>query len=136
MMDKAMQKNFKWIAPSVCAGTGFPSPADDYIEHPLDWNAFLMQHPAASFTVRVMGESMAPMIPDGAHVIVDKSLTPKNGDVVIAIYNGEFTLKQYTKRGQTQYLIPNNPQFPTVQIKSGDAFEIWGVVTFSVHTHR
>ncbi|MEZ4818855.1 MAG: S24 family peptidase [Bdellovibrionota bacterium] len=89
------------------------------MDHPLDWNEFLIKHPAASFTVRVMGDSMSPLIPDGALVIVDKSLTPKNGDVVVAVYNGEFTLKQYAHNRQANYLIPYNSKFPTITVKQG-----------------
>ena len=135
-MIQIIKKNFTWISPSICAGTGFPSPADDYIDHPLDWNEFLIARPAATFTVRVMGQSMSPLIPDGAHVVVDKSLTAQSGDIVVAIFNGEFTLKQYVRKNDTHYLIPYNSSFSTITIQKEDEFEVWGVVTFSIQSHR
>jgi len=133
--DKS-ENNIQWIHPTICAGTGFPSPADDYIDHPLDWNDFLVQHPSATFTVRVIGDSMSPQIPEGAFVIVDKSLSAKNGDIVVAVVNGEFTLKQFSKQKKEVQLVPFNTTYPTMSIKGEDDFNIWGVVTASVEKYR
>lgn len=115
---------------------GFPSPADDYVEMGLNWNQYLIQHPAATFPVRVMGKSMEPLIAEGSFIIVDKSLTPRNMDVVVAIYKDEFTIKRYIKNEKGVSLVPENPNFPTIHIQNGDDFQLWGVVTFSIHEHR
>lgn len=128
--------NVQLLDTSVCAGTGFPSPAQDYVEMGLDWNTHLIRHPAATFPVRVLGKSMEPLIMEGSYVIVDKSLEPKNNDIVVAIYRDEFTLKRFSKNTKGTFLIPENPKFPTVQISEATDFQIWGVVTFSVHQHR
>ncbi len=115
---------------------GFPSPADDYLEMGLDWNAHLIQHPAATFPVRVVGKAMEPLIQENAYVVVDKSLEPKNNDIIVAIFREEFTIRRYVKNTQGISLIPENTNFPTIQIKQGDEFQVWGVVTFSVTAHK
>ena len=120
----------------VCAGTGFPSPATDYAESSLNFNEYLIAHPSATFTVRVAGQSMEPLIREGSLVIVDRSLTPKNNDVVVAVVQNEFTLKKYIQSPQGHCLKPENPRFKTFFIKPEDEIEIWGVVTYSITSHR
>jgi DNA polymerase V len=119
---------------------GFPSPAEDYIEKKLDLNEHLIQHPAATFFVRVEGDSMIGAgIHKGDILIVDRSLDALSGRIVIAVLNGEFTVKRLKKEGEILYLIPENPKFPTLEIKPEWDFQIWGVVTYVIHnvcTHR
>ena len=107
---------------------GFPSPADDYVEGHLDLNQHLIAHPAATFYVRVTGESMinAGILPNDL-LVVDKSLTAKPQDIVIAILDAELTVKRLTKTGSRYFLSPENPEYKPIECT--DHVEIWGVVT-------
>lgn len=115
------------------ASCGFPSPADDYLDRPLDFNELLVRNPPATFAVRVEGLSMrdAGILP-GDIAIVDRAVTPTHGCIVMAIVSGEFTIKRYQKRGEQIVLHPENPDFPDITITEGMDFEIWGVVTSSL----
>jgi len=113
---------------------GFPSPADDYVEGTLDLNDHFIRHPAATFFVRVAGESMLGAgIHPGDILIVDRALEPADGRVVIAILDGELTVKRlYRQNGQVA-LEAENPEFPTIEIGNLQDLEIWGVVTNVIH---
>lgn len=108
---------------------GFPSPADDYLEAPLDLNDKLVRNPPATFLVRVDGESMrdAGIFP-GDMLVVDKSLEAGDGNIVIAVVNGEFTVKRLFRRNGRVELRADNPRFPPIRIADGDELDIWGVV--------
>lgn len=109
---------------------GFPSPADDYVESRLDLNEFLVQHPAATFFIRVKGDSMIRAgIDTGDMLIVDRSLGSANGKIVVAVLNGEFTVKRLSIRKGKYFLVPENDGYKEIEIKGEDEFEIWGVVT-------
>jgi DNA polymerase V len=113
---------------------GYPSPADDYLEGALDLNQHLITHPTATFFVRVAGESMREAgIHSGDVLIVDRALTPRDGSVVIAVVNGELTVKRLSKRHGTLMLLPENQQYPPLPITETTAFEVWGVVTYMIH---
>ena len=113
---------------------GFPSPADDYVEKNLDLNELLVSHPAATFFVRVEGHSMIDAhIYSGDILIVDRSLSAANGQIVIALINGEFTVKRVSIEGEKLFLVPENPAFPKIAINPEDDFQIWGVVTYVIH---
>ncbi len=113
---------------------GFPSPADDYIDRKLDLNDHLVRNPAATFFVRVHGESMIQAnIHSGDILIVDRSLTPKNKAIVIAALDGELTVKRLEKTKGRLRLIPENPDFAPTEISPDADFEIWGVVTYIIH---
>jgi DNA polymerase V len=113
---------------------GFPSPADDYIEGKLDLNEHLIKHPAATFFVRVSGESMikAGIFP-GDILIVDRSLEAVNKKIVIAVLDGELTVKRLRIRSGRPSLEPENDRYTPIEIKPDMAFEIWGVVTNVIH---
>lgn len=114
---------------------GFPSPADDYIEQTLDLNEFLIRHPAATFFVRVRGHSMINAgIFNNDLLVVDRSLEPCDGRVVLAVVNGEFTVKRLQKNKQGTFLHPENPVFSSIEIKPDMDFEIWGVVAHVIHS--
>lgn len=116
---------------------GFPSPAEDHIEEKLDLNRLMVEHPAATFFLRVEGESMENAnIQPGDILVVDRALTPQNGQIIVAVLNGEFTLKRLKKKENRLYLLPENPAFPTLEITSETEFQIWGVVTFIIHKAR
>ncbi|HEX9804106.1 MAG TPA: translesion error-prone DNA polymerase V autoproteolytic subunit [Candidatus Dojkabacteria bacterium] len=109
---------------------GFTSPASDFIEKKLDLNSFLIQNPEASFFVRVSGDSMKNAgIFSNDILLVDKSLDPKNNDIIVAFLNGEFTVKRLSKKGTIISLVPENSNYRTIRINSGDDFRVWGVVS-------
>ena len=113
---------------------GFPSPADDFLEKNLDLNTHLIQHPSATFFVRVRGESMINGgIQSGDILIVDRSLETINNRIVIALVNGEFTVKRIRKTGGKLWLVPENTRYRPMEITPDMEFEIWGVVTYTIH---
>ncbi len=113
---------------------GFPSPADDYVEARLDLNQHLVEHPAATFFVRVQGESMLGAgIQDGDLLVVDRAIDPADGKVVIAAVNGELTVKRLSLKDGEVWLQPENPRYPPLQITEGLDCVIWGVVTHVIH---
>jgi DNA polymerase V len=113
---------------------GFPSPAADYEEGKLDLNKHLIKNPPATFFVRVTGDSMVGAgIHHGDLLIVDRSLEPKNKSVVIAIVNGELTVKRIRIKGRTISLEPENENYPAQQITEEMEFEVWGIVTNVIH---
>lgn len=113
---------------------GFPSPADDYIEGTLDLNQHLIKHKAATFFVRVSGDSMLGAgIHDGDLLIVDRSLEPKDKSVVVAVVNGEFTVKRIQKQKGEIWLMPENEKYQPMEMKEGSELDVWGVVTNVIH---
>ena len=114
---------------------GFPSPAADYEENQLDLNKHLIKNPAATFFVRVTGDSM---VGAGIHhddiLIVDRSLEPKSGNVVIAVLDGELTVKRIRIKRKKITLEPENPDFQSREVAEGSEFEVWGVVTNVIHS--
>lgn len=114
---------------------GFPSPADDYVEGRLDLNQFMVKHPAATFFVRVSGDSMIGAgIHDGDILVVDRSLEPVSGRVVIAVVNGELTVKRLFRCKGKARLLAENPGYPPIELTEETACEVWGVVTFVIHS--
>ncbi len=127
------------LFPAFLSGVqaGFPSPADDYIENRLNINDLVIDHPASTFFVRVEGESMKDAnIQSGDILVVDRSIEAANGKIVIAIINGEFTVKRFQKNSSGTFLIPENPKFPTIKIEEDTDFQVWGIVTFVIHKAR
>lgn len=113
---------------------GFPSPADDFIDKRLDLNEHLIQHPAATFFVRAVGDSMLGAgIHNGDLLIVDRAVEAQVGKTIIAAVHGELTVKRLERKGDRLLLVPANPDYPSVDVTDGEGFEIWGVVTFVVH---
>ena len=116
---------------------GFPSPAEDYIEKFLDLNEHLIEKPAATFFVRVNGDSMKDIgIRSGDLLIIDRSKTAKNNSIVLAVINGEFTVKRLLKRNGKILLKPENSEFKSLEIIDGMDFEIWGVVVHAIHSYK
>ena len=116
---------------------GFPSPATDYMETKLDLNEYLIKHPSATFYIYAKGDSM---IDDGIYsgdiMIVDRSLSPKSKDIVIAVIDGEFTVKRIYNKSNKIYLIPSNKRYKYIPITDDMDFQIWGVVTHTIHHCR
>jgi DNA polymerase V len=108
---------------------GFPSPADDFIDKHIDLNELLIRHPAATFFVRVKGDSMVNAgIFSGDVLVVDKALEAKNNCIVIAVINGELTVKRLRRTGERLQLVPENDNYSIIEIDSEMSFQIWGVV--------
>jgi len=113
---------------------GFPSPASDYIERGLDLNEHLIQHPAATFFVRAIGDSMTGAgIHSGDILVVDKSLEAKDGCVVVAIVDGEMTVKRLRRRDGVVSLVAEHPNYPSLFPSAESDFTVWGVVVHSIH---
>lgn len=120
------------VSSSVKAG--FPSPADDYIEQKLDLNELIIKHPAATFFVRVEGNSMKNAgICHGDILVVDRAADAHDGKVAIVILDGEFTVKRIKIKNNAIYLIPENPDFPPIKVDESSDFQIWGIVTHVIH---
>ena len=116
---------------------GFPSPAQDYIEAELDLNEHLISHPAATYFVRVAGNSMIDAgIFDDDILIVDRAIEPANKRIVIAILDGELTVKRLYIREGRWFLSPENEAVPNLEITSDSDLIIWGVVIYSIHPTR
>lgn len=108
---------------------GFPSPAADYAEDGLDLNDYLVRNKPASFMFTVKGDSMMNAgIVEGDKVIVDRSVNPKSKDIVVAVVNGEYTIKRLYKFAAKVELRPENPNYQPIVFKEGSELEIWGVV--------
>lgn len=116
---------------------GFPAPGEDLEGSPLDTNQLLVRNPAATFFMRVTGNSMQDGgIFDGDIVVVDKSLEPRDGDVVVAVLNEAYTLKRLAHVNGVPKLIAENKTHGQITIEQGDELRIWGVVTFTVRPIR
>lgn len=116
---------------------GFPSPAADYTEDGLDLNAYLIQHKAASFFFEVSGDSMIGVgILDGDKVAVDRSITPQHGHIVVAVLNGEYTIKTLFRQAGRVELHAENPHFKPICMVEGSELAIWGVVVGVVRKLR
>lgn len=126
--------NIPFYLSSVSAG--FPSPAQDYVEKVLDLNELLIRRPAATYFVRASGDSMCDAgINEGDVLIVDRSLQAKEGDIVIAALEGELTVKQLQLKPSCQ-LLPRNSAYHPIMISEADTLELFGVVTYVVHSVR
>lgn len=119
---------------TVPVSAGFPSPAEEYVETLLSLDEHLIQHPQATYLVKVKGESMKEAgIHTGDILIVDKSLTPANNKIVIAIIDGEFTVKRYRKEKGEISLVPANDAYPSIKVNGERDIKVWGVVTYIIH---
>jgi len=122
------------LSPGIRAG--FPSPAEDYLRESLDFNRDLIRHPEATFYGQVEGDSMEDVgISDGDIAVIDRSLEPQHGDVVVGFVNGDFTVKfldlTHKKDGYIE-LRPANKNYPVFRIEEDDDFEVWGVVVWTI----
>ncbi|WP_114781537.1 LexA family protein [Botryobacter ruber] len=108
---------------------GFPSPAADYSAEPIDLNSYITQNPTSTFLVKVEGDSMI-----GAHIepgdlaVVDRSVKPESGKIVLAFVEGEFTIKRLLFKKDGTYLVPENPNYSALKVENPDAGRIWGVI--------
>ena len=113
---------------------GFPSPAEDFLEKRLDLNDFLIKNKAATFLIRVQGDSMINAgIHSGDILIIDRSLEASEGKIVLGVLNGEFTVKRVLKKDGKLFLMPENDAYQPIEVTEEMDFNIWGVVTHSIH---
>ena len=129
-------KKFKIPLLNDSVSAGFPSPADDYTEENIDLNEHLISNPFSTFFLRVKGDSMINAgIKDKDLIIVDKSLIPKPGNIVIAMIDGEFTIKRLSIKNDELYLKAENNNYPDFRFKNHIDVQIWGVVIYSIHSY-
>ena len=116
-----------------CWTEGAAKAADDYLDRPLDFNDLLIENPAATFAVRIAGESMtgAGLFP-GDIAVVDRSRVAVDRSIVLALLGGEFTIKRYRKKGARVWLQAENPNFKNIELTEDSAFEVWGVIAKSI----
>jgi DNA polymerase V len=120
------------VVSSITAG--FPSPAEDYIDKRIDLNEHLINNPAATFMVRVEGMSMVDCgINEGDVLLVDRALNAKDKDIILAVVDGEFTVKRLRKYSNRVELVPENNEYQTIHITPDSNFQVWGVVTYIIH---
>lgn len=109
--------------------TGFPSPANDYLEKSIDLNVEFIMHPLSTFIFTTEGDSMKDaFIPSKACLLIDRSLIPKTGDIVLAVLDGEFTVKYYERSETHCRLVPANKKYNAVEITQEMEMQVWGVV--------
>ena len=134
-LDSAAKK-FRIPLLNDSVSAGFPSPADDYTEENIDLNEHLISNPFSTFFLRVKGDSMINAgINDKDLIIVDKSLIAKPGNIVIAMIDGEFTIKRLSIKNDELYLKAENHNYPDFSFKNHIDVQIWGVVIYSIHSY-
>jgi DNA polymerase V len=116
---------------------GFPSPADDHVERRLNPSDYLVDNDSSTFFVRVKGDSMidAGIFEDDV-LVIDRSRVPQIGDIVLAVLDGEFTVKTLGKSKSGARLLPANKHYPVIDVKEDQSFEVWGVVTGSMRKFK
>ena len=135
ILEYAHSGGFKLPIYGGKVAAGCPAPTDDYIEGMMDLTEHLINDPSTTFFVRVTGYSM---INAGIHpediLVVDRSLEPRHGKIVIAAVEGELTVKRLYKKNNQVRLMPENEDFEPIEIGPEEALHIWGVVTNVIHT--
>ncbi len=127
---KKNNKNLSFPLFESVIPAGFPSMAEDYIDRALNLNELLIDHPAATFFVRVSGDSMINAgITTNDILIVDRAVTPTDNKIVIARIDDELTVKRLHMKGNAVMLVADNPAYEPIVITSAMDFEVWGVVT-------
>lgn len=118
----------------VSVSAGLPTAAEDYIEGKIDLSRHLIKNQATTFLVRVTGDSMIGAgIHAGDLLIVDRSLEPRDQKIVIAVLNGELTVKRLHYENQNLFLLPENPDYPAIAVEEGMEIQVWGIVTNVIH---
>jgi DNA polymerase V len=116
---------------------GFPSPAKDYQEDVIELSQYLVQHPTATFYFKVSGDSMInACIPHDSLLVVDRSLKPASGMIVLAVVNGEFTVRRIVQTRKSLVLHPENPIYKPLVVTEEMNMQVWGVVTAVVVKYK
>jgi len=129
---QTMKMDIPLLAGAIPAG--FPSSAENFIDKSLDLNELVIKHPAATFFVRVKGNSMIKAgIESNDILVVDRALSVSNNRIVIARIADELTVKRIKLEGEKLFLMPDNDEYKPMEITESMDFEVWGVVTFVIH---
>lgn len=118
-----------------CVQAGFPSPAEGYLTDSLNLHDLVVKNPPATFFVRVSGDSMKDAgIASGDILVVDRSLEPRQDKIVVAVMDGEFTVKRihFDPSGAIT-LVAANPAYAAIKVGRGSEFQVWGVVSYVIH---
>ncbi|MEW9870983.1 LexA family protein [Arthrobacter sp. HS15c] len=133
VIDAGLSLRLVLLAP-VAVAAGYPSPAQDYFDGRIDLNEHLIKDITSTFVVRVTGDSMERAgISDGDELIVNRALEPKDGSVVIAVLDGELTVKRLRITATGVVLQAENPRYPDIRVPSLSELTIWGVATRCLH---
>lgn len=133
VVDAGFSLHLAWVSP-VPVAAGYPSPAQDYFDGRIDLNEHLIKDITSTFVVRVTGDSMEHAgISDGDELIVNRALEPKDGSVVIAVLDGELTVKRLRITPEGVVLQAENPKYPDIQVPGLSELTIWGVATRCLH---
>lgn len=133
----AYSRGIRLLRPLVVAriSAGFPSPAEDWIEGRLDLNHHLIKHPAATYYMRVIGDSMNDEIREGDILVVDRAAEAEDGDIVIVRIFTDFTVKKLSIQEGKVWLIAANESYQPIEITEEMDFEVWGKVLWSIRGH-
>jgi DNA polymerase V len=133
----AYTSGVRLLRPLVVAriSAGFPSPAEDWIEGRLDLNRHLIKHPAATFYMRVIGDSMSDEIREGDILVVDRAAEAEDGDIVIVRIFNDFTVKKLSLKDGKIQLLASNEAYEPIEITAEMDFEVWGKVLWSIRGH-
>lgn len=122
-------------APDKKRAIGFPSPADDFLETPLDLNEYLAGRREATFFLRVQGHAMAGAgIRHGNLLIVDRSPQPRHGDIVVAVIHGELVVRRLWRNGGAIRLEAADAAHAAITVRAENELVVWGVVKHAVHS--
>ncbi|MGK3955284.1 LexA family protein [Arthrobacter sp. R4] len=133
VIDAGLSLRLVLMSP-VAVAAGYPSPAQDYFDGRIDLNEHLIKDITSTFVVRVTGDSMERAgISDGDELIVNRALEPKDGSVVIAVLDGELTVKRLRITATGVVLQAENPRYPDIRVPSLSELTIWGVATRCLH---
>jgi DNA polymerase V len=128
-------KEFKQLDVPTANATGFGAAADDYMERGIDLNEQLIRNKPATYFMRVSGNSMVnACIHDGDIVIVDRSIKPVSGKIVIAVVDGEMIIRRFVKTMNSLKLVPETPKLSAIDVNEFSDLIIWGVVTYVSHS--
>ena len=141
MHPKSSYSSSKKVLPTLLiplvketVSAGFPSPADDHIELGIDLNRYLIKNPISTFFLRVSGNSMNNAgIYNNDLLIIDRSINPNPGHIVVALIDGEFTLKRLIKEKDNYYLKADKENYPAINLYEYINIQIWGVAIYSIH---
>ena len=127
-------KDFSQQKVRTANATGFGAAADDYAERGIDLNEQLIRNKPATFFFKMKGDAMQDAgIFDGDTLIVDRSLKPANGKVIVAILNGELLVRRFLKNFSSAFLVPENQRYKAINLSEFTDFSVWGVVTYTIH---
>ncbi|MCX8020083.1 MAG: translesion error-prone DNA polymerase V autoproteolytic subunit [Chitinophagaceae bacterium] len=128
-------KQFTSRTVRTAEATGFGAPADDYMERGIDLNEQLIRNKPATFFFRMRGDAMEGFgLFDGDILIVDRSVQNINGRIVVAVLNGEMLVRRFHKNFTSAFLIPGNEKYKIINLAEFSDFQVWGVVTYAIHS--